>query len=129
MTQATLKTSEIAAACQKIVADEEIPIKEEAINARSIGWILKRLRFAKAKITHKGPRGWQVPRVSVDRYKIAFGLFLQQEPSVMSKETPPFCKTPPKTPPTPGEGENEVEKDTETEPEIDPETEAANDAD
>jgi hypothetical protein len=78
------------------VADEEIPVKEESLNPRSIGWIIKRLRFKHANIGHKKLRGWQVTHAEVERLKLAFGLF---EP----EDTPAPPKTTPKTPETPAD--------------------------
>lgn len=69
-----VKTSEIVSACHRIMGDEELPIKEESVNNRSIGWIMKRLRFKSERIGHKQARGWGLRRSEIERYKIAFGL-------------------------------------------------------
>ena len=71
---AVVKTSQVANKCKDIAQDEEIPIKEESLNARSIGWILKRLRFRKGDVGHGKVRGWVVSRAEISRYKQAFGV-------------------------------------------------------
>lgn len=98
-----IKTSEISSAVLEISRSEELPIKEEAINPRSIGWIMKKLRFQHANIGHNKLRGWRVTRSLVERHKLAFGLFSGQDTPATPKTTPETPETPAAEMPAPGD--------------------------
>ena len=69
-----LQTKYITEAAKQIAEDEEMGIDPERINSRSIGWILKRLRFEHKRTANKGSRGWIVTRLQLQKFFIAFGL-------------------------------------------------------
>jgi len=75
---AVVKTSEVTNACKEIATAEELPIKDETLNPRSIGWILKRLRFRKGDSGHGKIRGWTITRRDISRYKQAFGVSIPE---------------------------------------------------
>src|SRR6185503_4200187 len=63
-----VKTSQITEFAKGIVKDEELPIDEEFVTDKRIGWVLKRLRFEHGREGGTGRARWKIRRVDVERY-------------------------------------------------------------
>ena len=73
-TKVFLKTSEITETAQEIAEEQELGIAEDFINARRIGWILKKLRLNSGRESGTGKKGWNVSPLEMQRFILAFGL-------------------------------------------------------
>lgn len=85
----SVKTSQITDLAKQIVKDDELPIDEEWVTDKRIGWVLKRLRFTHGREAGTGRAKWQIRRVDVERYKLAFGVSIPPETSQTSQTSHP----------------------------------------
>jgi hypothetical protein len=84
-----IQTKFITEAAQHIAEQEELGIDLEKITSRRIGWILKRLRLQHKREPGSGKKGWQVSRVELQKYFIAFNLFSLEKTSQNDKTSHP----------------------------------------
>jgi hypothetical protein len=76
----TLKTAEITAAAQQIVADDELDFDQDMITSRRVGRVLGKMRLASGgRQSGRGARQWVVTYRDLEKWTLAYGLELPDE--------------------------------------------------
>ncbi len=80
----SLRTGEITQAARRLISAEELDFDLEQVAARSVGRILGKLRFRKAKIgASSKSRGWEISVDELERLLRSFSLISPDAPELM----------------------------------------------